>query len=153
MNVSIKNTDAVNAIATVAIEKADYANEVEKALRTYRQRANVPGFRKGMVPMGMIKKMYGKGVKAEEINRVVGREIYRYIAENKLNVLGEPMPNEELQKEYDFDTTDDFEFVFDLALSPVVDVVVDKSIRVPYYTIQPTEEMIDRQIESMRSTH
>ena len=153
MNVSIKNTDAVNAIATVAIEKADYANEVEKALRTYRQRANVPGFRKGMVPMGMIKKMYGKGVKAEEINRVVGRELYRYIAENKLNVLGEPMPNEELQKEYDFDTTDDFEFVFDLALSPVVDVVVDKSIRVPYYTIQPTEEMIDRQIESMRSSY
>ena len=135
MNVSIKNTDAVNAIATVAIEKADYANEVEKALRTYRQRANVPGFRKGMVPMGMIKKMYGKGVKAEEINRVVGRELYRYIAENKLNVLGEPMPNEELQKEYDFDTTDDFEFVFDLALSPVVDVVVD------------------RQIESMRSSY
>ncbi|MCT9925420.1 trigger factor family protein, partial [Enterococcus faecalis] len=89
-------------------------------LRTYRQRANVPGFRKGMIPMGMIKKMYGKGVKAEEINRVVGRELYRYIAENKLNVLGEPMPNEELQKEYDFDTTDDFEFVFDLALSPVV---------------------------------
>lgn len=153
MNVSIKNTDAVNAIATVAIEKADYANEEEKALRTYRQRANVPGFRKGMVPMGMIKKMYGKGVKAEEINRVVGRELYRYIAENKLNVLGEPMPNEELQKEYDFDTTDDFEFVFDLALSPVVDVVVDKSIRVPYYTIQPTEEMIDRQIESMRSSY
>ena len=69
MNVSIKNTDAVNAIATVAIEKADYANEVEKALRTYRQRANVPGFRKGMIPMGMIKKMYGKGVKQRAFKR------------------------------------------------------------------------------------
>ncbi len=153
MNVSIKNTDPVSAIATVAIEKADYANEVEKALRNYRQKANVPGFRKGMVPMGMIRKMYGKGVKAEEINRAVGRELYRYIADNKLNVLGEPMPNEELQKDYDFDTTDDFEFVFDLALTPAVDVVADKSIRIPYYTIEPTKEMIDQQIESMRSSY
>lgn len=153
MNVSIKNTDAVNAIVTVSIEKADYANEVEKALRTYRQRANVPGFRKGMVPMGMIKKMYGKGVKAEEINRAVGRELYNYISENKLNVLGEPMPNEELQKDYDFDTTDDFEFVFDLALSPTVDIVADKNVHVPYYTIEPTDEMVDQQIDSMRSSY
>ena len=153
MNVSIEHKDSSSAVITLAIEQADYAEKVEKALKHYRQTAQMPGFRKGMVPMSLVKKMYGKAVKAEEINRAVGQQLYTYISENKINVLGEPMPNEELQKEYDFDTTDDFEFVFDVAISPEVDVVIDKSIEVPFFNIEPEKAMIDEQIESILSSY
>ena len=92
------------------IVKADYADKVEKSLRSFRRKAEMPGFRKGMVPMGMVKKMYGKHVLVEEINKLVSENLYNYIRENKLNILGEPLPNETEQKEINFDTQEDFEF-------------------------------------------
>ena len=94
MNVSLKNIDAVSGIVKVEIVKADYAEKVEKGLRNFRQKANVPGFRKGMVPMGMVKKMYGKSVLAEEVNKLVSEGLFGYIRENEVNILGEPLPNE-----------------------------------------------------------
>ena len=97
MNVSLKNNDAVSGIVKLEIVKADYADQVDKSLRSLRQKANVPGFRKGMVPMGMVKKMYGKHVLVEEINKLVSENLFKYIRENDLHILGEPMPNENNQ--------------------------------------------------------
>ena len=113
MNVSLKNNDAVSGIVKLEIVKADYADQVDKSLRSLRQKANVPGFRKSMVPMGMVKKMYGKHVLVEEINKLVSENLFKYIRENDLHILGEPMPNETEQKPLDFDKEEDFEFCLD----------------------------------------
>ena len=132
MNVSLKNIDAVSGIVKVEIVKADYAEKVEKGLRNFRQKANVPGFRKGMVPMGMVKKMYGKSILAEEVNKLVGENLYKYIQDNKLNVLGEPLPNEEKQQPIDFSLEGDYEFYFDVALAPEIKLSLTKKDKVKY---------------------
>ena len=95
MNITKQVIDDVNIVLAVEIEKADYAESVEKQLKQLRHRVNMPGFRKGMVPMGMVKKMYGQGVTADEVNRIINDNMFKYIQENKLNVLGEPMISEE----------------------------------------------------------
>lgn len=149
MNVSQKNIDKVNAVISIEINKADYQGQVEKALRTYRQKANVPGFRKGMVPMGMVKKMFGKQAVAEEINRQVSESLFGYIRENNLNVLGEPMPSQE-QTPIDFDTQEDFVFMFDVALAPALELTLTKEDKVDFYNITVTEEMIAQQVEALQ---
>ena len=103
MNVSLQNIDKVSAQLTVKLEKADYQEKVDKSLKSFRQKAQMPGFRKGMVPMSLVKKMYGKSVIAEEVNKVLQEAVYNYIKENKVNMLGEPLPNEEKQQVIDFD--------------------------------------------------
>lgn len=153
MTVSIEHKNDVTALITVAVQKADYEAEVEKTLRNYRQRADIPGFRKGNVPMGMIKKKYGVGIKIEEINKAVGKALYDYINENKLAVLGEPMPHENGQKEYDFNKDEDFEFKFDVAIAPKAEISLGKEDKVPYFNIEPTEEMVSSQIESMLNSY
>ncbi|RHJ80596.1 trigger factor [Parabacteroides sp. AM08-6] len=151
MNVSLKNIDATKGIVKLEIVKADYADQVEKSLRSFRQKANVPGFRKGMVPMGMVKKMYGKHVLVEEINKLVSESLYNYIRENKLNILGEPLPNETEQKEINFDTQEEFEFCFDVALSPEIKLELTKNDKVAYYQVAIDDEMIDKQVESYQA--
>jgi len=146
MNVTLKNIDSANALASVKIEKADYQEKVEKSLKNIRLKANIPGFRKGMTPMGMIKKMYGKSVLAEEINKLVGEGLYGYIRESKVNILGEPLPNTTEQKEIDFDTQDEFEFLFDLGLVPEIKIGLSKEDVVNYYNVIVSQEMIDKQV-------
>jgi len=107
----------------------------------------MPGFRKGMVPMSLVKKMYGKSVIAEEVNKVLQEAIYGYIRENKINILGEPLPNEEKQQAIDFDAMDAFEFVFDIALAPEFKAEVNAKDKVDYYTIEASEEMIENQVK------
>ncbi len=148
MNIVRKDLDQNNAILTLRIEKVDYAEKVEKNLRDYRKKANIPGFRPGMVPAGLVKKMYGKAVVAEEINKLVSDNLYNYIRENNVNILGEPMPNETLQNTIDFDTQEDFEFVFDLGLAPEFEVELTKKDKVKLYSISVSEEMIDNQVKS-----
>ncbi|MDO5571579.1 MAG: trigger factor [Bacteroidales bacterium] len=150
MNVSQQNIDKVNTVVTVEITKADYQEQVDKALRTYRQKANIPGFRKGMVPMGMIKKMFGKQVQAEEINKLVGEKLFSFIRENNLNVLGEPLPSVE-QPEIDFDTQEDFTFKFDVALAPEINLNLSKGDKVDYYTITVDEDMVSKQVEALQN--
>ena len=104
MNVSLQNIDKVSALLTVKLEKADYQEKVDKSLKNFRQKAQIPGFRKGMVPMSLVKKMYGKSVLAEEVNKLLSDSVYKYIQDNKVNILGEPLPNEDKQKAIDFDT-------------------------------------------------
>ena len=128
--------------------KADYAEQVEKSLRNFRQKANVPGFRKGMVPMGMVKKMYGKHVLAEEVNKLVSENLFNYIRDNKLNILGEPMPNETEQQPINFDTQEDFEFCFDVALAPEIKIELSKNDKLPYYQVAIDEEMMNQQVDA-----
>jgi trigger factor len=148
MNIVRKDIDSSNATITISIEKADYSEKVEKTLRDYRKKANIPGFRPGMVPLGLLKKMYGKSILAEEINKILSDELYKYIQDNKINMLGEPLPNETDQKDIDFSTQEDFEFVFDLGLAPEFEVELNKKDKVKFYQITPSEEMIDNQIKS-----
>ena len=97
MNVSLQNIDKVSALLTVKLEKADYQEKVDKSLKSFRQKAQIPGFRKGMVPMSLVKKMYGKSALAEEVNKLLSETVYKYIQDNKVNILGEPLPNEDKQ--------------------------------------------------------
>lgn len=148
MNIVRKDLDQNNAIVTLSIEKADYAEKVDKTLRDYRKKANIPGFRPGMVPVGLVKKMYGKAVLAEEINKLVSDNLYNYIRENNVSILGEPLPNETEQKPIDFDNQEDFEFVFDLGIAPEFEVELSKKDKVKFYTIAVSDEMIENQVKS-----
>lgn len=149
MNVSHQNTDNLNAVISIEISKADYQDKVDKSLRAYGQKANIPGFRKGKVPFSILTKMFGKSVRVEEINRLVSEALYNYIRDNKLNILGEPMTAEDMT--VDLDAQDDFTFRFDVALAPELNVKVDKSISVPYYMITVDDDMVKRQDESFRA--
>ncbi|MCH5328609.1 MAG: trigger factor [Coprobacter sp.] len=150
MNVSQQNIDKVSAVIKIEIAKADYQENVDKTLRSYRQKANVPGFRKGMVPAGIIKKMFGKSVLIEEINKLVSGQLFNYIKENNLNVLGEPLSSAD-QKEVNFDTQEEFEFLFDVALAPEIEVKLSKRDKVAYYNITVDDEMVKKQCESLAS--
>ena len=147
MNVTVENVDKVSALLTVKIEKADYQERVEKALKSFRKNAQMPGFRKGMVPASLVKKMYGKSALAEEVNKLLSESVYKYIEENKLNILGEPLPNEDKQPEVNFDTQEDFTFLFDIALAPDFKVEVSAADTIPYYNIEVTDEMVDSQVK------
>ncbi len=148
MNVSLQNIDKVSALLTVKLEKADYQEQVDKSLKNFRQKAQIPGFRKGMVPMSLVKKMYGKSVVAEEVNKILSDKVYGYIKENNLNILGEPMPNEDKQPMIDFDTMEEFEFLFDIALAPEINAELTAKDSVDYYTIDVTEDMVNNQVKS-----
>lgn len=144
MNISLQNVDSVSAVLTVQIEKADYQEKVEKALKTLRQKVNMPGFRKGMVPAGLIKKQYGVSVLAEEIDKLLQEKVFEYIRENKVNMLGTPLPKE---NQVNFETEENFEFSFDVALAPEFNVELSANDSVDYYDINVTDEMVDQQVK------
>jgi trigger factor len=148
MNIVRKDLDSTNATITLSIAKADYAEKVDKKLRDYRKKANIPGFRPGNVPLGLVQKMYGKAILAEEINTLVSDGLYDYIKDNNIDTLGDPLPNETEQKEIDFNTQEDFEFVFDVAIAPEFEVSLTKKDKVKYYNIEISDEMIDNQVKS-----
>lgn len=148
MNITRENIDSLNGIIRVSIEKADYAANVEQSLADYRKKVNMPGFRPGKVPQGLVKKMYGKAALAEEVNKVLSEGLSKFIFDEKLDILGEPIPNEELQKSIDWDNDADFEFVFDIGFAPEVKLTFDKKTKLTYYKIKVSDDMIDKQIES-----
>lgn len=147
MNVSLQNNDKVSALLTVKIEKADYQDRVQKALKDLRHKAQMPGFRPGMVPAGLMKKMYGKQVTADEVNKLLSETLYKYIQDNNINILGEPMINQEKQSQIDFDTQEEFEFTFDIALAPEFKLELSKEDKVDYYHIDVTDEMVENQVK------
>ena len=144
MNISLQNVDKVSALLTVNIEKADYQEKVEKVLKTYRQKANIPGFRKGMVPMSLIKKQFGKAVLAEEVDKLMQEKVGEYIRENNVNMLGTPLPKE---NNVNFEADENFEFSFDIALAPEFNVELSNNDTVDYYDINVTDEMVDQQVK------
>ena len=148
MNISLEKTGNVSAVITVKMEKADYEEKVSKSLKDISRRAQVPGFRPGKVPVGMVKKMYGGQAKAEEINKLLNDSLFTYIKDNKVNMLGEPLSSEQ-QKPQDIDSQDDFEFVFDIALAPEFKVELTGDDTVDYYDIEVTDEQVDAQIKQL----
>ena len=138
----------LQAVLTLTIEPADYQEKVQKDLKQIRQKANVPGFRQGMVPMGLVKKMYGKGVLADVLNKVVGEQLSKYIDDNNLKVLGDPLPNNELTPDMDLDNQDTFTFAFDIAVAPEFDAKLNGHNKLTQYVITVTDEMVDKQVNS-----
>lgn len=147
MNVSLQNIDKVSALLTVKLEKEDYQAHVDKALKDFKKKANMPGFRPGMVPMSLIKKQYGTAILAEEVNKMLQEKVYEYLKDNKVNMLGEPLPDEERQPAIDFAKDETFEFVFDIALAPEFDVVLDTNDEIDYYTIDINDDLVERQVK------
>ena len=150
MNVSLKSIDAVSALLKVEIEKSDYLESWDKNLRGLRQKAEMPGFRKGMVPLGLVKKMYGKQTLVEEINKLLSENTYNYLNDNQIRYLGDLMPNEAENKKNDFDTDETFVFCFDIALTPEFDVQLSKSDVMTSYRISVDDEMVNKQVDSYR---
>lgn len=148
MNITRENIDELNAILTVSIEKNDYEATVNDVLKNYRKKASMPGFRPGMVPAGLIKKMHGKAALAEEVNKILSKSLTEFIQAEKLNVLGEPLPNEEKQTPIDWDAQSDFSFVFDVAFAPEIEVKLDKGTTMPFYNIEAGEEMVSKQLDA-----
>lgn len=147
MEITLQNVNEVSAKLTVKLAAADYEEKVNKSLKTFRQKANFPGFRPGMVPMSLVKKQYGTAIKADEINKLLQEAIYNYIKENNLNVLGEPLPNEEQQKGININTDEEMAFEYDLAIAPKFDATLTTDDVIPYYTIKVTDEMVDSQVK------
>lgn len=148
MNVSFEKVDKVNALVTIKIEKADYEGKVAEAIKDFRKKASIPGFRPGQVPTSLLKKRFGTEILAEQVNKVMVDELYKYIREQKINILGEPMPNTEKQQPVDFKTMEDFTFVFDVALAPEFDATVSDKDTLDRYVIDVTDEMVENQVNS-----
>lgn len=148
MNISKQTIDDLNAVLTLTVEKADYETRVNNALTNYRKKVQMPGFRPGKVPASMVNKMYGKSLLADEINKLVSENLSKYIDDNKLNLLGEPLPSDK-QQMIDFDTQESFEFVFDIAVAPEFKAELSKKDKLPYFTVAITDDMMDQQIKSI----
>ena len=147
MKITFDCPDKINGIMTMVIEPADYQEKVEKTLKDYRKKAQVPGFRPGQVPMGMIKRQYGTAVKVEEVNRLISEKLYGYIQENKIQMLGEPLPNQEKQKPQDFEKEGELEFVFDIAVAPEMTAELNDKDKLTYYDIKVDEKLVDDQVQ------
>ena len=152
MNITKKVVDDVNIVLSLDIEKADYAEAVEKQIKETRKKVQMPGFRKGMVPANLIKRMYGTQIIIDEVNKLINDSMYKYIADNKLNVLGEPMVAKD-QKPVDFANEENFTVSFDIAIAPEFALTVDKSVKVPYYNIKVTDEMIENQVKGYQTQY
>lgn len=135
------------AVVTLTIEPADYQEEVAKQLKEVRHKAQMPGFRPGMVPAGLVKKMYGKGILADVLNKLVGENLQKHIEDNKLNVLGDPLPSEQSPK-IDLDNEESYTFMFDIAVAPEFDAKLTGKNKLTEYVIDVTDEMVNNQIQS-----
>ncbi|MGI6046892.1 MAG: trigger factor [Petrimonas sp.] len=153
MKVTLNKTNNVNGIIAIELEKPDYQNNVDKSLNQFRHKANIPGFRQGKVPKGIIQKMYGKSILAEEINKLVSNELYKYIKDNNLNILGEPLPNEEEQKTINFDKDEKFEFKFDIALAPEFELSLNKKDKLTYYNVKLEDDLLAKQYDAYKQNY
>ena len=150
MNITFENADKVNGLMTITVEENDFKEAVEKTLKDYRKKANVPGFRPGQVPMGMIKHMYGTAVKMDAINRVVGQEMYKYVKDNNIQMLGEPLPHEG-NEAVDIEKPAPYTFQFDLAVAPEINVKLSGHDKIDYLTIDVDDKLIDQQVRMYAS--
>ncbi len=150
MKISFENPDKVNGLLTITVEEADYQASVEKTLKDYRKKANYPGFRPGMVPMGLIKKQYGASAKMDAINKLIGEQIYKYMQDNKIQMLGEPLPSEK-QEAQDLEKPAPYTFAFDIAIAPEFKIELNGHNKIDHYTIIVDDALIDRQVEMFTS--
>ncbi len=153
MNISLNKTNNVNGIITIEMERADFQENVDKALNQFRRKANIPGFRPGKVPMGVVKKLYQTSVLAEEVNKLISSSLSNYIQENKLPILGEPLPIENSEKELDLEKDEKFSFEFEVGLSPELDIVFDKNDTLPYYKVKLEADLLEKQIDGYKQNY
>lgn len=146
MNINSEKIDELNAVLTLSVSKDDYAEKVNKVIKDYRKKSNIKGFRPGKAPEGLIRKMYGKSVLLDEVNKLISESISNYIRDEKLKILGEPLPSEN-QEPIDFDNHEDFEFKFDIAVAPEIEVKLSKKDKVPYYSIKVDKDMQEKQTD------
>ena len=150
MKIAFENPDKVNGLLTLTVEEADYKENVEKTLKNYRKKANIPGFRPGMAPMGMIKRQFGTSVKVDEINKLLGDQIYKYVKENNIQMLGEPMPSDK-QVPVVMEGDAPYTFMFDIAVAPEFKIELNGDDTIDYYTIAVDDEVVNRQIDMFAS--
>lgn len=150
MKISFENPDKINGLLTIVVEEEDYKNDVEKTLKDYRKKANVPGFRPGQAPMGMIKRQFGPSVKMEAVNKIIGQQIYKYVQDNKIQMLGEPLASEK-QPPVDIEKDGPYTFMFDIAVAPEMKVSLTGRDKVDYYKIVVDDKTIDQQVDMLAS--
>ena len=150
MNISFENPDKVNGLLTITVEEADYQASVEKTLKDYRKKANYPGFRPGMVPMGLIKKQFGASAKMDAINKLIGEQIYKYMQDNKIQMLCDPLPSEK-QEAQDLEKPAPYTFAFDIAVAPEFKIELNGHNKIDHYTITVDDALIDRQVDMFAS--
>ena len=150
MNISFEAPDKINGLMTITLETAEYQPEVDKTLKDYRKRANIPGFRPGQAPMGMIKRQFGPSVKVEAVNKMLGEKLYEYVRENKIQMLGEPLPSDK-QEQLDFESDKPLTFKFDIAVAPEFEAKLSGKDKIPYYNITVEDKLIDQQVEMYQS--
>ena len=150
MNVSKKDVDKLNSILSIDLKKSDYEPKVEQVLKDYKKRANIPGFRKGHTPIGLIKKQYGLSVKVDEINKLIQQALNDYLSKEKLAILGNPIPKE--SKDLDW-SNDDLLFEFEIGLSPQFDVSLKNKKAIESFEIEADNKMIDGQIQNIQNQY
>ena len=150
MNVTLNKSDNVNGVISIEMERADFQGNVDKSLNQYRRQASIPGFRPGKVPMGVVKKLYGSAVLAEEVNKLINSTLSNYIQENKLPILGEPLPKEDPEKELDLEKDEKFTFEFEIGLAPEFDLTFDKETALPLYKVALEDELFEKQMEGYK---
>lgn len=150
MNISFDIQDKVNGLMTIVVEEADYKEEVEKTLKDYRKRANIPGFRPGQVPMGLVKRQFGAQVKMDAINKILGENLQKYIADNKIQMLGQPLASEK-QEAVDLEKAAPYTFMFDIAVAPEFKAALSGKDKVDFYTIKVDDKLVDQQVEMFQS--
>ena len=153
MKSTLNKTNDVNGTIVIELEKEDYQDKVEKSLNQYRQRANIPGFRQGKVPKGVIRKMYGKAVLVDEINRIVSDELSNFIRENKLKILGEPIADDSEDKQVDLEKDETMSFYFDVALTPEFELTLDKETELTWYNVKLEDDLLDKQMDGYRQNY
>ena len=150
MNITSENTGELSATIKIEVSKQDYEEKVNKILKDYQHKANIPGFRPGKVPIGLIKKMYGKAVIADEINKILADSLANYLKEEKLEILGNPLPNKQKNSSLNFDLQDSLDFYFDLGLAPKIELTLTDKINVERFVIKVDEQMLEKYIENTR---
>jgi trigger factor len=153
MNITLKNIDSVNATITISVVKEDYQPQVKKALNDIRKNMVLDGFRKGNAPMLRVHALYGKSVLVDEINKLVSEKLIDYIKESNLSIIGEPLPSLQEQDPLDFGKQGNYEFIFDIAFSPEINVKLTKDDKLPYYNITVTDDMIEQQIQAIKANY
>lgn len=153
MNIVQENTAPLEAVLKVSLSEEDYRDQVDKELRNLQKKAQMPGFRPGKVPMGIVKKMYGKSVLAEEVNKILADAVYNYIKENELNVLGNPLPDNEKANAIDWENQTEFEFHYEIGLAPEIDLELSEDIEVEYHKIKVEDDIVDNYLKDIRKRY
>jgi trigger factor len=149
MNITKETIDELNARVTIKLEPADYQPQVDKTLKEHARKANMPGFRPGKVPVGVVKKMYGPSVLVDEVNKMLGNKLYEYIGNEKLEILGNPLPSEAVQPKADWENPADMEFTYDLGLAPKIELELGKKFKFDQYVIEATKKDIETSLENI----